>query len=345
MKVIITIISLTIPLIVNGQYDFNNDLVSRQILSLTNKISKAERFDSKYVYYEAKTTEQYKRFEKLTEIATVDELKELMNHKSPYVRVYSFWALAKKHYDKLDSIILSHKDDNAIIETQSGCIGYQDNVVHLIIEIVTPNYWDMECKKLTKGQLEDLYLKIYNKKVNINVEPISEEQVQRQIESEFNEMIERNKNKDAKLNSFKGIAAVLNETTDKLLVFETSNNFKIYNIPTGQLIDTFSIKTKKDIRADLTHFTNEELIYLGTWKNYKRDKSVYWTINQKTREIQFLKCNKTPFGCTKKLTDSYVYTNLSDNGTLYYIGSKTKFVYGDKYLLYEGGLVSVYEKK
>ncbi|MBT8221325.1 MAG: hypothetical protein KJP00_15975 [Bacteroidia bacterium] len=95
--------------------------------------------------------EQYRHFEKMNELASLDQLIKLVDHKSPAVRGYSFWALAKRHYPDLESIFIAHMDDNELVLQRNGCMKGQESVISFMRQVVTPHMYDTSCKKLSKA--------------------------------------------------------------------------------------------------------------------------------------------------------------------------------------------------
>ena len=272
IRVYIAILVTHLMLNVFGQDAYAKSNVRGEIRKIANRIAKGKQLDTKHVYFSARTTKQYLRFEKLYQSATNEELVELTNHPNAYVRVYSFWGLAKRKYDKLESIILKHKNDKALINTQEGCIGSAQHSVGVMLTIVTPNYWDLECRKLSERKIEDLYFEIYGNRIDLNLTPVSYEDVIQEIENEMEEMIiETQMAKGTEINRFKGIGAIIDSTQNLLLIQSDHSQFELFDFSSFEKLDSFKISTKKEIRSDLVRIEGSK-IYFGTWKNFRKEQ-------------------------------------------------------------------------
>lgn len=87
-------------------------------------------------------TEQFKAFEKLKELVTIDELVELTNHPNPVITCYASWGLVDKNYNRLEIVFSQLLKRNEKVAIYYGCQG----------------------KFLTIK--ESLYLKYFNKLLN-----------------------------------------------------------------------------------------------------------------------------------------------------------------------------------
>ena len=45
-----------------------------------------------------------------------------MKHDNPVIRVYAFWALKKKEYNDLESVVQSFYGDEEYVDFLSGCV-------------------------------------------------------------------------------------------------------------------------------------------------------------------------------------------------------------------------------
>ena len=111
---------------------------------------------SSAVYYEGMRPAQYDNFTELQMKATKDELLELLNHPNGVVRSYSFWALSYDTSANLLPIVVKHLSDTSTVTTQFGCIGSRERVGDFFIDVVTPDYVDLNLKKLTAAEYEYL---------------------------------------------------------------------------------------------------------------------------------------------------------------------------------------------
>jgi hypothetical protein len=145
------LVQLTIWILLTMHLTYAQELntkLSHQIKSIVKDMAKYKRIDSEAVGFAGTRTKQYDRFIKLTHIATTEELVLLMDHKSPVVRGYSFWALAKLNYSDLEKIFKAHKNDTEYVDELDGCIGGKIPLIDFMTWVVTPNILDVNCKKL-----------------------------------------------------------------------------------------------------------------------------------------------------------------------------------------------------
>jgi hypothetical protein len=108
------------------------------------------------VYYGGERPEQYDNFTELQKTATNKELTELTNHPNGVVRCYAFWALSYDSSAILFPIVLKHLTDTTLVKTQFGCIGGREKVGDFFINVVTPQYVDLDSKKLNDAELAAL---------------------------------------------------------------------------------------------------------------------------------------------------------------------------------------------
>jgi hypothetical protein len=156
MRHLTTLIILTLTLNCFGQYQFDKTKISKQTEKVVTKIEKVNELMGSAVYYSGMRPKQYDNFEELQKKATQTELIELTNHPNGVVRCYAFWALSFNHSVDLLPIIIKHINDTTSIDTQFGCIGDTEQVGDFFIDIVTPQYVDLNSKKLTKTEYEYL---------------------------------------------------------------------------------------------------------------------------------------------------------------------------------------------
>ncbi|MCB9338576.1 MAG: hypothetical protein H6577_10670 [Lewinellaceae bacterium] len=169
MKYLALIITLMlIPKVQFGQelkLEYEPEKISQKIRAITNEIEKENEIHSDAVGYRGEKTSQYKRFEKLTRKAKIDELVELTEHPSPVVRGYAFWALAKRNYKKLEEIFIKHLRDEEKLKLYEGCIGLNTSVINFLYQVVSPNLLDWRCKTFDEETFERIE-KIKNEKMN-----------------------------------------------------------------------------------------------------------------------------------------------------------------------------------
>ncbi len=152
MKHLTTIILLILYLSSCGQKNNNQQIISNSTNKIVREIEQINELMGSAVYYEGIRPKQYDNFEKLKKVASKEELIELTNHSNGVVRCYAFWALSYDRSVDLFPIILNHINDYELVNTQFGCIGGQEKVGDFVINIVTPQYVDLESTKLDSIQ-------------------------------------------------------------------------------------------------------------------------------------------------------------------------------------------------
>lgn len=98
----------------------------------------------------------YRLFSKLGMEASETELLNLMKHSNAVVRSYAFWALSRVHYEKLDSVLLAHAQDDAIIRVIQGRVVSEVTVIDFMQWVVNPDMLDDTSKKLPNTVLDSL---------------------------------------------------------------------------------------------------------------------------------------------------------------------------------------------
>lgn len=156
MKILLTIIILFTTLISSGQSAYDNKLISGKTKKAIKKIEKVNELMSSAVYESGMQPKQWDNFEELKKIATKEELIELTNHPNGVVRSYSFWALSHRKDIELFPIVKKHLNDTELINTQFGCIGSQEMVGDFFIQIMTPQYVDLDSNKFDSKEMVEL---------------------------------------------------------------------------------------------------------------------------------------------------------------------------------------------
>lgn len=124
MKRLFFFILLLSPLLSSSQDQYSDSQISKAVLELVKQIAKENILMDSAVGGAGMRPEQYDRFEKLKNKATLKELRVLTNHPNGVVRCYALQGLIlkKENSDIFFSIIKKHLNDNEVIETFSGCI-------------------------------------------------------------------------------------------------------------------------------------------------------------------------------------------------------------------------------
>ena len=130
--------------------------ISKSILQIAKDLAKENEVHNAAISVAGEKTLQYRRFEGLVKKATLNELLELVEHPNPAVRVYAFWALAKREFEKLEAVLMAHAADDQLVYHIQGCLGGDIKVIDFMQKVVTPEMIDWECKKLNAAALDRL---------------------------------------------------------------------------------------------------------------------------------------------------------------------------------------------
>ncbi len=110
--------------------------------------------------YSGDESNVYLNFKKLMTLASDDELISLIDHDSASVRAYSFWALAKRKNIVVKNILDQHLNDSAKFFFMSGCTVGQEKINEFYLNLLTPDYLDISCIKLTPKEVEIKKIKL-----------------------------------------------------------------------------------------------------------------------------------------------------------------------------------------
>lgn len=112
---------------------FRAEAVRPEILDLAAEISSRGMVMESAVGVGGSTPGQYRVFYDMAQNATEAELRALLWHPSPVVRVYSYWALTRyKSVDDSLELLLQHADDWVYVPYMSGCIVSDHPVIELM---------------------------------------------------------------------------------------------------------------------------------------------------------------------------------------------------------------------
>jgi len=156
MKSLIIFVILISTIYCSGQSLSDNTTISRPTHQIVKKIEKINILMGSAVYYEGMRPAQYDHFARLRKTATQKELIALTSYPNGVVRCYAFWALSYHSSAKFFPILLAHITDTTSVRTQFGCIGGSEKVGDFFIHLVTPDYIDMDAKKLTQAEYDYL---------------------------------------------------------------------------------------------------------------------------------------------------------------------------------------------
>ena len=127
-------------------------------------IEKGNRVESSNIGYGGSPSKQWDKYKQIKKIATIDQLVALTDHKNSAVRCYAFQALATKCSDKVFAVLLKHLNDTSAVETLSGCIGMTQLTGDYFVDVVTPNYVEIDIYKLNKAEKKTLDSVLLNDK-------------------------------------------------------------------------------------------------------------------------------------------------------------------------------------
>ncbi|OQP68476.1 hypothetical protein [Niastella populi] len=187
MKHLATIIIVALTFNCFGQqFQFDKTKISSQTKAIVTKIEKENRLMGSIVGNGGIRPKQFDNFTELQKVATNGELQELTNHPNGVVRCYSFWALTYDTSVNLLPIIIKHIPDDEKVSTMFGCIVSSEKVGDFFISLATPQYVDLDSKKLTPNEfnyLDSLLIytpnKLYAKENAINRARLSEASYER----------------------------------------------------------------------------------------------------------------------------------------------------------------------
>lgn len=150
----------SLPLFLSAQSPkstYDPQKISKSILQIARDMAKENEVHNAAISVAGEKTLQYRRFEGLVKKATLNELLELIEHPNPTVRAYAFWALAKREFEKLETVLMVHAADEQLVYFIQGCLGGDIKVIDFMLRVVTPEMIDWECKKLDQAALNRIH--------------------------------------------------------------------------------------------------------------------------------------------------------------------------------------------
>ncbi len=119
------------------------------IQAIADSMAADNMLKSEGVGYSGARTAQWERYEILRDSATTGELKVLTDNENAVVRCYAFQALANRKDADIFPILLKHLKDTTYVKTFFGCIVGGSYAGDYFLDIVTPEYIDLEAYKLS----------------------------------------------------------------------------------------------------------------------------------------------------------------------------------------------------
>jgi hypothetical protein len=233
------------------------------------------------VYYGGIKPKQYDNFERLRTKATKEELIELTSHPNAVVRCYSLWALSYDSSVELFPIIINHITDDEQVNTQFGCIGSAEKVGDFFINIATPQYVDLNSKKLTETELKQLdSILIYShNNLYAKSQAISRAKASEPLYAKMRELVIKNHDQAALVT-----LAKYKKTQDIALIKQNKTGNRndgegyfftykaIIEFPNPDFLPLLESNLKKTL--DDTHYSNEWRELYKAIASYKNEKAV-----------------------------------------------------------------------
>lgn len=101
---------------------------SQELSEIVERIAKINEVQGKSIGFSATESENYKNYRKLKELATIEDLVLLTDHKNAAVACYAGWALADSAYSDLHTVFYKFITEDRDVATASGCIRSTDKL-------------------------------------------------------------------------------------------------------------------------------------------------------------------------------------------------------------------------
>lgn len=182
-----------------GKSNYDESKISKKTNRIVKKIEKVNVLMGSAVGASGMAPKQFENFEELKKNASVEELTTLTDHPNGVVRCYSFWALISLKNVDLFSIIKNHLTDDAIVQTQFGCIGSNEKVGDFYLQLVTADYEDEDTKFLSEKEFKKLdSLLIYSEnRLNMRFDAISKAEPTEILYPKLRELVLEENNQSA----------------------------------------------------------------------------------------------------------------------------------------------------
>lgn len=305
MKILITILFFFTTLISCGQTTYNEDAVYKKTKRIVGKIEKVNQLMGSAVYSSGERPKQWDNFKELEQNATNNELTELTNHPNGVVRSYAFWALTHQKDIDLLRILKNHLNDTELVETQFGCIGGREMVGDFYIQVMTPQYVDLNSEKMKSKELAELdSLLIYQpNKLSARYSAINRAEPTENLYPKIRELVIKENNQGALVT----LAKYQKEQDIEIIKNNRSENDKIESgyyhtyvaisqFPRPEFIPLLETNLNKTL--DNTHFSNE-------WRELYKAIASYK--NKKALELLKIPFSKVEHQNIKKYHIEFVY--------------------------------------
>src|SRR6478609_581760 len=111
--------------------------LSDELVGIVSALEDGEQVESARLGVAGEPSRQWERYERLKELATVDQLIRLTDYDNAIVRCYAFQALAAKNAVRVFEVLLRHVDDSESVAVQSGCVRMTELTGDYFINVVT----------------------------------------------------------------------------------------------------------------------------------------------------------------------------------------------------------------
>lgn len=147
MKVITLILILFLPL----HFCFSQS-ISKPTRKIVNQLKKSNEVQCSNIGFGRTSSEHYKTYEKLSDVAKIDEMVKLTSHSNKVIRSYAFLFLSGiKDFD-LFPIIIRHLTDNKSVITFCGCIKDKIKVGDYFIKVANNKNRNYNVSSMTEEQ-------------------------------------------------------------------------------------------------------------------------------------------------------------------------------------------------
>jgi hypothetical protein len=140
-----------------------------EIQIIVDSIAKYNQLNSSAVGYAGIRTVQWGRYEKLSKIATLPELRALTHYKNAVVRCYAYDALTMRKDTTAFSTLLAHLHDSAKVSTFFGCVISEEITGDYFLNTVTPHDSTDTGYKLSLSQKSIIdSILLFDRNINLN---------------------------------------------------------------------------------------------------------------------------------------------------------------------------------
>ncbi|MFM9988180.1 hypothetical protein [Flavobacterium sp.] len=333
-KIAFKILLLIVSLNSFGQTVYDKSKISKKTNQIVLKIEKINQLMGEAVYESGMRPKQYDNFEELKKNTSKNQLTILTKHPNGVVRCYSFWALSTLKDIDIFSIVKEHLNDETLIKTLFGCIGSDEKVGDFFINVATPNYIDLDSKKLSEIEFKKLDSILIYKENNLDsrYRAIENAEPTEFLYPKIRELVVKFNNQSAlvtlsKYQKEQDIELILNsrDKTEK----EDNGYFFIYqaiqNFPNQKFIPLLDGNLRKTL--DNTHYSQE-------WRQLYKAIATYK--NEKALELLNVPFTQVTHENIKKYHIDFVYDAILSNKSSIYDALLWKIWEDEKLITMDG---------